>query len=197
MPFRGGSSSPCSIRGASREGVCGVRERLGWSSTRSGRHSDTNDLFDHQAGRRRWRRRLAAFDLPRTFASGRGVAEAAIAKRRRATHSNLKNPPTPLQHSCEIAELAVVEGRAQPKISGARSTQRPAAAAEYRGRQNPTPKKPHRRHSYAVRDAAPSAPALQLRPAPSRHPSAAAHLLGFRRKSLAPENGAVARSRCS
>ena len=27
----------------------------------------------------------------RTFASGRGVVEAAIAKRRRATHSNLKN----------------------------------------------------------------------------------------------------------
>ena len=66
--------------------------------------------FDHQAGRRRWRRRLAAFDLPRTFASGRGVVEAAIAKRRRATHSNLKNPPTPLQHSCELAELEVVEG---------------------------------------------------------------------------------------
>jgi hypothetical protein len=29
------------------------------------------------------RRRLAAFDLPRTFASGRGVVEAAMAKRRR------------------------------------------------------------------------------------------------------------------
>ena len=40
MPFRGGSSSPCLIRGASREGVCGVRERLAWSSTRSGRQEE-------------------------------------------------------------------------------------------------------------------------------------------------------------
>jgi hypothetical protein len=127
-----------------------------------------------------------------------GVSSAEIRRARR------DGRPTPAVASarCQGPERVASAARrscrsalgAQPKTFARARLKSAAAAAEHRGRQNLTPQKAHRRHSYKVRDAAPSAPAAQLRPAASRHPSAAAHLLGFRRKSLAPENGTVARN---
>eukprot|EP01046_Picozoa_sp_COSAG06_P014452 COSAG06_NODE_897_length_11651_cov_7.190439_16_plen_330_part_00 len=129
--------------------------------------------IDSWASRRFPRRSGGRCDGRRTPA----VASAGIPQATRAASA--------ARRSCRIALGA------QPKISGARPARFETAAAAQAQRQNLTPKKAHQRHSYAVRD---TAPAAQLRPAASRHPSAAAHLLSFRRKSLAPENGKVARS---